>query len=78
MESVATFNQNNKSKLFINIISIAVPVVVALLLALPNKLELGGWTKNLSHFIGLINSLTTLTLIFGLIFIKLKKFSFIE
>ncbi|MBA2606503.1 MAG: DUF420 domain-containing protein [Acidobacteria bacterium] len=73
MESVATFNQNNKSKLFINIISIAVPVVVALLLALPNKLELGGWTKNLSHFIGLINSLTTLTLIFGLIFIKLKK-----
>lgn len=73
MESVAAFNQEKKSKLFINLISIAVPMAVALLLALPNKLELGGWTKSLSHVIGLINSLTTLTLIFGLIFIRLKK-----
>jgi putative membrane protein len=73
MEFVAAFNQKKKPKLFINLVSIAVPMAVALLLALPNKLELGGWTKSLSHVIGLINSLTTLTLIFGLIFIRLKK-----
>lgn len=73
MESAATFIQEKRSKLFINLISIAVPMAVVLLLALPNKFNLGSWTKGLSHVIGLINSLTTLTLIFGLIFIKLKK-----
>ncbi len=73
MEFVAAFNQKKKPKLFINLVSIAVPMAVALLLALPYKLELGEWTKSLSHVIGLINSLTTLTLIFGLIFIRLKK-----
>jgi putative membrane protein len=73
MESVAAFDQGKRSKLLINIISIAVPIAVTGLLALPNKLELGGWTKSLSHVIGLINTLTTLSLIFGLIFIRLKK-----
>lgn len=73
MESVAPFDQDKKSKLFINIISIAVPFAVAGLLALPNKLDLGAWTKSLSHVIGLINTLTTLSLVFGLIFIRMKK-----
>ena len=73
MESVAAFDQGKRSKLLINIISIAVPIAVTGLLSLPNKLELGGWTKSLSHVIGLINTLTTLSLIFGLIFIRLKK-----
>lgn len=62
-----------KSKLTINIVSVVVPVAVAVLLAFPNKLDLGGWTKNLSHAIGTINTLTTLALIAGLIFIKQKK-----
>ena len=44
----------------INTISVVVPLVVAVLLAFPNKLDLGGWTKNLSHAIGIINSATTL------------------
>lgn len=63
----------NKSKLIINILSVVVPVAVAVMLAFPNKLDLGVWTKNLSHAIGGINTLTTIALIAGLIFIKRKK-----
>lgn len=73
METIAGFENQKKSKFLINAISIGVPVIVAVLLALPNKLDLGSWTKNLPHIIGLINSLTTLTLILGLIFIKQKN-----
>lgn len=68
-----TIKQETKSKSVINVISIVVPLVVAGLLALPNKLDLGAWTKNLSHAIGFINTLTTFALILGLIFIKSGK-----
>lgn len=68
-----TVNQEKKSRDIINIVSIIVPLVVAILLGLPNKLELGAWTKNLAHAIGLINSLTSVALILGLIFIKKGK-----
>lgn len=73
METVAGFENQKKSKFLINAISIGVPVIVAVLLALPNKLDLGSWTKILPHFIGSINSLTTVSLILGLIFIKQKN-----
>ncbi|MGC2237970.1 MAG: DUF420 domain-containing protein [Pyrinomonadaceae bacterium] len=68
-----TVNQERKSRDIINIVSIIVPLVVAILLGLPNKLELGAWTKNLAHAIGFINSLTSAALILGLIFIKKGK-----
>jgi putative membrane protein len=64
------------SNFIINLISIIVPLVVAVLLAFPNKFELGLWTKNLPHIIGSVNSLTTLVLIVGLISIKLGKINF--
>jgi len=57
----------------INALSITVPVVVAILLSFTNKLYLGEWTKNLSHAIGFINSLTTIVLLFGLFFILRNK-----
>jgi putative membrane protein len=69
-ESIA---QEKKSGFFINAVSIVVPLVVAILLGLPNKLDLGDWTKNLAHAIGLINTLTSVALILGLIFIKRGK-----
>ena len=72
MTTVA-LQSETKSKLLINVISIGVPIAVAVILAFPNKLNLGDWTKNLSHAIGVINSLTTIVLIAGLIFIKCKK-----
>ncbi len=62
-----------KSKLLINIISIVVPLLVAVMFAFTNKLSLGEWTKVLPHFIGGINFLTTLALIAGFIFIKKKR-----
>lgn len=57
----------------INVISVVVPIVVAILLSFTNKLYLGEWTKNLSHVIGLINTLTTIVLLFGLYFIMRNK-----
>ncbi len=68
--------QEKTSLLTINIVSIAVPLVVAILLSFPNKLYLGEWTKNLSHIIGFINTLTTVLLIAGLFFIKQNNIKF--
>lgn len=74
MENLAeTQQQETRSKLLINALSIAVPLAVAVMLGFPNKLNLGDWTKGLAHLIGGINSLTTLVLIAGLVFIKRNK-----
>ena len=64
---------NDKSIFWINLLSVVVPIVVAVLLGLPAKLDLGVWTKSLSHVIGAINSLTTVLLVAGLIFIRQNK-----
>lgn len=54
----------------INGISIIVVALVAILLAMPVKYDLGPWTKALPHVIGSVNSLTVVILICGLAFIK--------
>lgn len=59
--------------LLINLVSTIVPVVVAIMLAFPNKLDVGSSTKFLSHAIGIINSITSLVLVAALVFIKLNK-----
>jgi putative membrane protein len=67
-------NQKDRGSLvFINVLSVVIPILVVGLLSLENKLDLGGWTKSLSHAIGLINTATTVLLIAGLIFIKQNK-----
>jgi putative membrane protein len=68
-----TERANDKSIFWINLLSVIVPVIVAILLGLPAKLDLGAWTKSLSHVIGAINSLTTVLLVAGLIFIRQNK-----
>lgn len=70
MENTAEETYQKNSKVFINIISIAIPIVVAIILVFPNKLDLGNWTKILPHIIGMVNTLTTFALIAGLYFIK--------
>lgn len=65
--------QEKKSLTIINILSVAIPLVVAILLGLPKKADLGAWTKTLPHFIGAVNTLTSLALILGFIFIKRGK-----
>lgn len=66
-------NSELKSGFWINLISIVVPLVVAILLGVPTKLDLGDWTKNLSHVIGAVNSLTTVLLVAGWIFVRQNK-----
>lgn len=72
MENAINIENQKKSNLFINLVSIIVPLIVVLLLSIP-KVNLGDWTRSLVHIIGMINTLTTVALVFGLVFIKLKK-----
>ncbi len=63
--------KNNK---LINLIAVAIPVVVAILLnpRIP-KIAIGDWTMILPKANAIINSLTTLSLLVGLYFIKQKN-----
>jgi len=62
-----------KSMLLIKILSIAIPMAVAVLLSLPFKLSLGDWVYQLPHAIGLVNTLTSFALIGAFIAIKKRK-----
>jgi putative membrane protein len=73
MEEAVKLADRKRSNFLINAISVVVPLLVAILLGIQNKLDLGDWTKNLPHAIGLINSLTLAALALGFVFIKLKK-----
>lgn len=69
-----SLSANNKHERTINIISIAIPIVVAILLnpRIP-KVELGNWTTVLPHLNGVLNSATALFLIVGFYFIKQRN-----
>lgn len=73
MNESVTAASEKRSNLVINVISIVVPVVVAVLLGLPQKIELGEWTRSLPHVIGTINSVTAAALVLGLVFVKMKR-----
>lgn len=70
---VGTNVPQKQSTFLINAISVVIPLVVVLLLTLPNKANFGAWTKNLPHVIGTVNTVASVVLIFGLIFIKLNR-----
>ncbi len=57
----------------INILAIAIPVAVAVLLGIRQKVDLGSWTKFLPHINGVINSLTAILLLIGRYFIAQKN-----
>ncbi|KQS25548.1 DUF420 domain-containing protein [Dyadobacter sp. Leaf189] len=59
-----------KYERIINILAIAIPLAVAVLLGIRQKIDLGTWTKMLPHVIGMINTLTSVLLIAGFYFIK--------
>ncbi len=63
-------SHEKRSTLVINILSILIPVVVAVLLGIRTKVDLGPWTAVLPHVIGAINSLTSILLVLGMIFLK--------
>lgn len=54
----------------INIVSVVIPIVVAILLGIRSKPDFGSWTKILPHLNAIINSLTALLLIIGLVIVK--------
>lgn len=60
------------------VLSIAIPLLVALLLGIRIKFDFGVWTKVLPHVIGVVNTITACLLILGLIFIKNKQFKYHE
>lgn len=72
MQTEATKPQMLNKKL-VNFFSIAIPVAVAVLLGMPVKVNLGEWTKFLPHLNAVINSITSVLLVLGLVFIKMKK-----
>lgn len=65
--------QNKKYSRLINILAIVIPVVVALLLGIRQKVDLGEWTTYLPHLNAVINSATAVLLMVGLYFIKQKN-----
>lgn len=62
--------KSTKNERLVKILSIVIPVAVALLIGIRTKIDLGTWTKTLPHVIGLLNTTTSITLILGLIAIK--------
>ena len=67
---------NNLSYKVINILSYAIPIVVAILLGIRQKADLGTWTKILPHVNAVINFLTALMLLIGVWAVKNKKIEF--
>jgi len=65
--------RSQKTERLINVLAAAIPVVVAILLGIRQKVDLGSWTTILPHLNGIINSVTTLTLLLGLYFIRQKN-----
>lgn len=62
--------EQKKSMFWIKLLSVAIPLVVAILLGLRTKLDLGEWVYNLPHIIGGINTLTSICLILAFIAVK--------
>lgn len=69
--------KENRYLTLIGILSVAIPLAVALIIFSPTKLALeGGWIEFLPHLNGMMNSATTLALIAGIIFIKQNKIKY--
>ncbi|MDP5139869.1 MAG: DUF420 domain-containing protein [Spirosomaceae bacterium] len=76
MKEATNSGSEKKSMVLINTLSVVIPVVVAILLGIRTKLDLGEWTTVLPHLNAVINSLTTIFLLVGLYFIKQKNIQY--
>lgn len=72
METLA-LQKSRKYERLINVLAFVIPVVVAILLGLRQKVDLGSWTKILPHVNAVINSITAILLIAGFVFVKNKN-----
>ncbi|MFD2938074.1 DUF420 domain-containing protein [Spirosoma flavum] len=65
--------QQQKANRVITVLSVAIPVAVAVLLGIRQKVNLGTWTTYLPHLNGIINSITSVLLLLGFYFIRQKN-----
>lgn len=73
----AQATQDNRYLIIIGILSVAIPVVVAVLLFMPTKMAVSGeWVYFLPHLNAALNSATSLALVLGLVFIKQQKIAY--
>ena len=68
--STLILEKKQKYQRIINILAIAIPVAVAAILGIRQKIDLGPWTKVLPHVIGVLNTLTAILLLLGYYFIR--------
>lgn len=61
------------NRLAVNVLSVAIPVAVALLIGIRQKLPLGEWTTALPHVIGALNGITALLMIGAIVAIKQQR-----
>ena len=66
-------DKSPKYNRIINVVAGLIPIVVAILLGLPQKVNLGEWTKLLPHLNGIINTLTAILLMAGYYFVHKKN-----
>lgn len=65
--------KEQKANRVITILSLVIPLAVAILLGIRQKVDLGSWTSYLPHLNGIINSITSVLLITGFYFIRKKN-----
>ena len=69
--------KENKYLTIIGVLSVVIPLAVAILLFMPAKLDLGAkWVSFLPHLNAAINTATTVALVAGLVFIKRKEITY--
>lgn len=70
MSTVLSEKRERNYQSAVVVVSVLVPIVVAVLLYLPMRPDLGDWVYFLPHLNGMINTATSIALIAGVIFIK--------
>lgn len=65
--------EEKKASRVINILAITIPVAVAVLLSIRQKVDLGAWTDQLTLVNAIMNSATAVLLLLGLAFIRQKN-----
>ncbi|NVK50687.1 MAG: DUF420 domain-containing protein [Cyclobacteriaceae bacterium] len=78
MEKNNSILQNeSKVKNWIVFVSVLVPILVAVLLFMPEKVEVGAeWVYFLPHLNAVINSAASIALLLGLVFVKKKMYNY--
>ncbi len=73
METLESPVREKQANRVINVLAAVIPLVVAVLLGIRQKVDLGDWTTNLPHINAVINSVTSVLLLIGLYFIRQKN-----